>query len=338
MRMRVLVSSGVLAVLLLGVGGDAASQGLPTVAVRAEASQSARGWPERLVHWQPAPARPLFSGGGDGAWDERIRERGWILLEGETYHLFYTGYNEDRSPLRMLGHATSVDGLHWVRDERNPLFDQGWVEDMCVVPHDGGYLMFAEGEGDIAHLLASDDLIHWTERGPLDIRLTTGEPISPGPRGTPFVMRKDDLWHLFYERGDLGVWLATSPDLTIWTNVSDDPVLPMGPEPYDLHAVALNQVIEEDDGYYYAVYHANAHRPWRDWTTCLARSKDLLHWEKYPGNPIVGDNRSSGVFLAGPDGRRDLYTMHPDVRRFTAAPPAAEALGVEEEPQPQPQR
>ena len=38
---------------------------------------------------------------------------------------------------------------------------------------------------------------------------------------------------------------------------------------------------------YYSFYHANAQRPWTDWTTNVARSRDLVHWEKYPGNPII---------------------------------------------------
>ena len=91
-------------------------------------------------------------------------------------------------------------------------------------------------------------------------------------------------------------------------------MLAMGPEPYDLHAVALNQIIKRD-GVYYAFYHANAHRPWKDWTTNIARSRDLVHWEKYPGNPILRDNCSSAVLVRGPEGDR-LYTMHPEVRLF----------------------
>jgi sucrose-6-phosphate hydrolase SacC (GH32 family) len=174
--------------------------------------------------------------------------------------------------------------------------------------------MFAEGKDDIAHLLSSTDLKSWTDLGPLDIRKKDGSPIAPGPRGTPTVWVENGVWNLFYERGDLGVWLATSKDRKVWTNVSDDPVLGLGPEKYDQAAVAFNQVIKRD-GVYYAVYHANAERPWKDWTTCLARSRDLIHWEKFPGNPIVKDNRSSGIFVDTPEGLR-LYTMHPDVRRF----------------------
>src|SRR4051812_45492684 len=59
-----------------------------------------------------------------------------------------------------------------------------------------------------------------------------------------------------------------------------------GPGAYDRFAVAFDQVIKRD-GVYYAFYHANAHDPWqKDWTTNVARSRDLIHWEKYPGNPI----------------------------------------------------
>lgn len=286
--------------------------------VSGQEPQNQQGFPTWLVRWEPAEANPLFKGAGGTAWDAKIRERGWICREEDgSYRLWYTGYNENLSPNRFLGHATSPDGIVWTRDPRNPLYTEHWVEDMCVVRQGDRFFMFAEGKHDVAHLLTSTDGIEWERQGPLDVRLTSGQPIPPGPYGTPAVLVKDGVWHLFYERGDQGVWLATSSDLHIWTNVQDDPVIALGPEPYDLTAVALNQIIERD-GVYYGIYHANAHRPWRDWTTCLARSTDLIHWEKYSGNPIIADNRSSGIFVEEPDGWV-LYTMHPDVRRFESA-------------------
>jgi hypothetical protein len=271
-------------------------------------------FPAAIVQWVPITEKPVFQGEGDNAWDRKIRERGWILVVDGTYHLWFTGYNEDRSPTMFLGHATSPDGLHWTRDRVNPIHDSSWVEDMCVVRQDGTYFMFAEGKNDIAHLLTSPDGLHWTEHGPLDIRKADGTPIPPGPYGTPTVWVENGTWYLFYERGDRGVWLATSKDRKVWTNVQDDPVLALGPDAYDRAAIALNQVIQRE-GVYYAFYHANAHRPWRDWTTCVARSKDLVHWEKYPGNPIIDHNWSSGILVEGPQGRR-FYTMHPEVRVF----------------------
>jgi hypothetical protein len=274
--------------------------------------------PWSFVSWKPIAANPVFTGTGTQTWDRKIRERGYILVGDDgTYHLWYTGYDQDRPSTMSLGHATSRDGIHWKRDPHNPIFSGLWVEDMCVVKRDGTFQMFAEGKNDIAHRLTSTDGLHWTEQGSLDIRKTDGTKISPGPYGTPAAWFENGTWYLFYERGDTGIWLATSRDLKTWTNVKDDPVIRMGPEPYDAAAVALNQVVKRGD-YYYAFYHANAHRPWQDWTTNVARSRDLVHWEKYPGNPIIKNNCSSAILVTTPQGDR-LYTMHPDVKVFEPA-------------------
>ena len=279
-------------------------------------------FPRALVDWVPIPGNPVFQGTGGDTWDRKIRERGYILVEDGVHHLWYTGYNDDRSPLKFVGHATSPDGLRWTRDASNPVFDGAWTEDVFVLEHDGRYHMFAEGKNDVAHQLLSIDRVHWTDLGSLDVRMVDGGPISPGPYGTPTVWYENGVWNLFYERGDRGVWLARSRDRRIWTNVQDTPVLAIGPEPYDSQAVAVNQIVKRD-GVYYAFYHANAHRPWKDWTSNIARSKDLVHWEKYPGNPIVQGNRSSPILVSGPNGDR-LYTMHPEVHVFRPGAAAVE--------------
>jgi hypothetical protein len=289
-------------------------------------------FPTWATRWEDAGLGSLLAGAGGDAWDRQIRERGWIVREGDVWHLWYTGYNPDRSPRRMLGHATSRDGLTWVRDPDNPIHADSWVEDMCVVRDGELWRMFAEGEGDRAHQLTSEDGRRWVERGTLDVRRTDGTPIEPGPFGTPTIWVEDGRWWLFYERGDRGVWAARSedPDRQVWVNVSDEPVIRMGPAAYDQAAVALNQVVKRG-GFYYGFYHANERRgPWGEWTTCVARSRDLIHWEKYEGNPIVAGNRSSGI-VVDPDGEEGpmqpwLYTMHPDVRlhRSVLEPPVQE--------------
>jgi hypothetical protein len=49
-------------------------------------------------------------------------------------------------------------------------------------------------------------------------------------------------------------------------------------------------------------------------STNVATSADLIHWEKYPGNPLlpIEENKSSGI-LAHDGERYRLYTMHPEV-------------------------
>lgn len=216
----------------------------------------------------------------------------------------------------MLGYATSKDGIDWVRHPNNPLYKEHWVEDMMVVKDDGKYYMFAEGKDDLAHLLVSDDGLVWKRIGLLDIRMKDGDPISADPRGTPTAWKEEDgTWYLMYERYDLGIWLATSKDMKVWTNVQDDPVIKPGPGEYDKDLIALNQVIKYK-GLFYAYYHGCAKDgpKARLWSTAVARSKDLIHWEKYQGNPLqpVEENKSSGIVVQDGDKFR-LYTMHPEV-------------------------
>ncbi len=270
-------------------------------------------FPDEMVNFNSYDKNPVFTGSHSNTWDEKIRERGFILKEDGTYYMWYTGYRtqngEDTES--HLGFATSADGLNWTKYKANPIFDSGMVEDMCVVKSKGIYYMFAEGKEDIAHLLTSVDRIHWKENGSLDIRYSNGKPLSKGPYGTPSVWLENGIWYLFYERGDLGIWLATSTDLKVWTNVQDDPVLNIGPEIYDKYAVAVDQVIKYK-GSYYAYYHATEYKDWHEWTTCVAKSDDLIHWIKYAKNPILRENKSSSIMVS--DGKvYRLYTMHENV-------------------------
>lgn len=275
-------------------------------------------FPPQLTQFELDPRSPIFTAQGPGHWDVKIRERGWILRDGDQWHFWYTGYDGTREGIRRLGYATSPDGLRWTRITNDaPLVADHWIEDMCVIKHAGTFYMFAEGLHDRAQLLTSPDGRNWTQQGTLDVRLANGEPIPDGPYGTPTAWLEDGVWHLFYERRDAGVWLAKSTDLKVWTNVQDEPVLVPGPGDYDKDLIAMNQLFRHD-GRYYAVLHGtkksvDPNVP-NKWTTNLATSTDLIHWEKSPKNPLrpVYENKSSGMIF--PDGNRfRLYTTHDKV-------------------------
>jgi len=269
-------------------------------------------FPPELVSFRAVKLNPVFEAAGAGHWDVKIRERGFILREGPLWHLWFTGYDGTRSGTKQLGYASSNDGVHWKRHKSNPVYRDHWVEDMMVVKQGKTYYMFAEGRNDVAHLLVSTDAVHWTRRGALDVRLKNGKKIPPGPYGTPVGWYEKGTWHLFYERRDLGIWLATSRDMKTWTNVQDEPVLGPGPKLYDRDLVAMNQIVKHQ-GRYYAYYHGAARGEETPtlWSTGVAVSKDLVHWTKYSGNPLRPrkENKSSGIVVH--DGRIfRLYTMH----------------------------
>lgn len=277
-------------------------------------ASSARGeevFPPELTRFTADPGNPVFVAEGPGHWDVKIRERGWILREGEEYHLWFTGYDGTRAGLKMLGHATSSDGIHWRRDPANPVYREHWVEDVMVVRDGPKWLMFAEGAGDQAQLLESTDGRSWTRRGKLDVRRVDGTPIPPGPYGTPTAWREENGWYLLYERMDRGVWLAHSPDLGVWTHVSDEPVLRPGPAEHEAEMIAVNQVIRRG-ARYFAYYHGRGKGP--NWSTNIATSTDRVHWIKFAGNPLLPaqKNKSSGILVSGGQ-RNRLYTMHDKV-------------------------
>ena len=289
-----------------------------TISLTCEAQRSANKlpFPSELVDFVAYKGNPVFKGTGNPAdWDEKIRERGFIMHEGNEYFMWYCGYDKKTDKqMKYLGYATSKDGFEWTRYPGNPIYKKHWIEDMHVVKSGKTYYMFAESKDDIPRMFTSTDRLNWTDRGKLDIRKTDGQPISEGPYGTPTVIKKGKTWYLFYERNDLAVWLATSEDLKTWKHVQDEPVLGLGPDNYDKFAVAFNQIIEKN-GVYYAYYHASAFKDWHEWSTNVAASKDLIHWEKYSKNPIIGENTSSGVPVPVGKGYR-MYTMHPEVRVF----------------------
>ena len=270
-------------------------------------------FPPELVKFTPSKENPLFAGTGKDTWDRNIRERGYILYDEGIYKMWYTGYREESAEMH-LGYATSDDGLNWTRYPKNPIFSDNWTEDMQVIKHENKYLMVVEGRNDIAHFMLSDDGIHWSDQGDLDVRQTNGDKISPGPYGTPTLWYENETWYLFYERTDLGIWLAKSDDLKLWRNVQDEPVINIGPDKYDRYQVALNQIIKYN-GKYYAYYHASGDWDYATWSSNVAVSDDLIHWKKYKNNPIVEGDYSSPIVVH--DGKQyRLYTMHPDVRVY----------------------
>ncbi len=88
-----------------------------------------------------------------------------------------------------------------------------------------------------------------------------------------------------------------------------------GPHAYDALMIALNQIIKHEGRYYALIHGTGSQQKPRDWSTSIAVSDDLIHWTKYSGNPLVRQNKSSGIFVH--DGMRyRLYTMHDRVDLF----------------------
>jgi hypothetical protein len=86
---------GLVVLLIIATAGD--SMELAPSTRKTKEKVTAEDFPPEIVDFVPYRDNPLFTGTGKNTWDCKIRERGYILREGNTYHMWYTGYNDDRS-------------------------------------------------------------------------------------------------------------------------------------------------------------------------------------------------------------------------------------------------
>jgi predicted GH43/DUF377 family glycosyl hydrolase len=71
------------------------------------------------IHLSKYPGNPVFKPGPRGTWEEWGVGTGGIIWDGTYFHLWYSGFNRNISP--GVGYASSRDGIHWRRSQKNPI-------------------------------------------------------------------------------------------------------------------------------------------------------------------------------------------------------------------------
>jgi len=103
--------------------------------------------------WKEYPNNPIIKPGKRGEWDSWAVMSMSVVKVGDTFHLYYEGGLTGCGDLQV-GHATSIDGLHWVKDPANPVlrpgkpgeWDDGATWDPFVLYEDGVFKMWYGGE------------------------------------------------------------------------------------------------------------------------------------------------------------------------------------------------
>ena len=135
----------------------------------------------------------------DVLWDEKNRQ----------WRMWYSG-GAQYEP-NAIGHATSKDGMNWVKDPDNPIFrpdprcdwEKQRVGGMQVVPHGDWFYAFYIGYRDIDHaqigLARSRDGLHHWERCPSNpIIRATGEGFDANACYKPYAVYSKGKWMLWY--------------------------------------------------------------------------------------------------------------------------------------------
>jgi beta-fructofuranosidase len=162
-----------------------------------------------LVHWEELP--PALAPGGDGDPDRDGVWTGSVIRTGDQFHVFYTGHTLEGDTPQSVCHATSDDGVSWVKDPLNPIsvpdvarFEGKdwrdpfvfWNEDeqcywMLLSTRSGAHPAVSRG---VVALQTSTDLAAWTEAEELYETFLTHCPECPE------IFRLGDRWILGYSR------------------------------------------------------------------------------------------------------------------------------------------
>jgi predicted GH43/DUF377 family glycosyl hydrolase len=203
------------------------------------------------ISWSLNPSTPVFQADANAAaWDHRAVETPSIVYFNGAYHMFYTGYPTTYTDVYSykIGHATSGDGITWVRDASyivapndpgNPAPDMTfnqWIsaEPAAVVFQNKIYLYFsAVGANSnvgttlqVVGLTTSSDGTTWTT--PQSV-LTPNQSLYP--RGTwlgystPNAIVLNGQVHLFFDVVQASPWkqlkihhASSADDINGWTH------------------------------------------------------------------------------------------------------------------------
>jgi hypothetical protein len=129
--------------------------------------------------WKKYPGNPVLKPGAEGEWDSWTLATMNVLKVGDTCHMYYEAGSKGVIDFQ-IGHAVSTDGVHWVKDQANPVIPFGesseWDDmetwDPFVLYEDGNFKMWyggttlLEGKRDFQIGYAtSQDGSHFTKKG-----------------------------------------------------------------------------------------------------------------------------------------------------------------------------
>jgi len=257
---------------------------------------------------------PVLKPGPPGSWDDAIIFTGSVMKEGDTYYLYFTGRDtHSKKDGGAVGVATSRDLEHWTENPHNPIlpddsakgiWDYTLQAGSVVHAPDGGYALFYDGsDGDnwrgIGVAFSDSPLgpFHRYQGNPVLTRGKSGEFDSHAIHLHTARRQEDGSYLLFYtgfptdtsigRKGDRG-GIATSRDLIHWEKNPGNPVFNLGPlGAWDDTHVRPKTLVKADQWYY--MFYEGTNNDGVFWwdEVGMARSTDLVSWQRFPFNPII---------------------------------------------------
>jgi hypothetical protein len=237
------------------------------------------------------------------------------MKEGNTYFLYFTGRNKaSTKDGGAVGVATSKDLVNWAESEGNPIlrddspkgtWDYTLQTGSVLRAPDGRYALFYDGNDGKnwqgVGVAFSDSPLGPFRRYENNPILTRGKPGEFDSHAIHLhTVRRDEdgRYVLFYtgyptdefvqgRKGDRG-GIAFSRDLTHWQKYAGNPVFDLGPlGAWDQSHVRPKTLVKWNN-WYYMFFEGTSNDGVFWWDQVGgARSKDLVHWHRFPFNPII---------------------------------------------------
>jgi len=271
--------------------------------------------------------------GAPGAWDSQMVREPWVIKDGSTYKMWYSG--TAAWPVFKIGYATSSDGTTWTKHASNPIFTGtpgGWdafqVYAPCVVLYGSTYHMYFSGTDDhmsqkwsTGHAMSNDGIV-WTEDERNPILVPDGTDDSADYVS---VMNDDGVWKMWYSYGgNYAIGLATLEESTqLWL----DPTVASIPNDHsttqtftvrianavDLYGYQFVITFDKDnlectaaafDGSFFPTDPSKSSAP-SGWNATIDNANGKVYFARtllYPESPLSGSGPLATVTLRGKSG------------------------------------
>jgi len=212
---------------------------------------------------------PIMQMGIQGQWDMAIDSADTVIGLDDRFHMWYDGVTPNGT--YRIGHATSFDGIHWIRDSRNPVMDVGspgeWdsrgVFCNTVMREQDRYVMWYSGLNEKWQIgvATSEDGVNWT-RNPTNPVLRVGKEKDWDGRVAYhcYVIKARNGYAMWYaganKSGIQQLGLAVSYDGFRWHKYPSNPVLKPETAGWDCKSIWAPHVLH--DGNTYRIYYSGS--------------------------------------------------------------------------------
>jgi len=286
------------------------------------------------TNWTKYPGNPVMGPGTTGEWDDTSVGPACVILVGDIYHMWYDANWDDPGTNNTgIGHATSVDGVDWLRDPLNPVlvptadsWDSRTVSQATVLFNSSDTLfhMWYVGWGptlydpsNIGHATSTDGG-NWTkDSNPVFNHGSPGNWDDAFIAG-PCVLLIDTMYHMWYdgwknESAGNGIGYATSADGISWQKNPANPVFnPGNSTSWDYPEVRGPNVIY--DGSRFHMFYTGG--KWATYDIGYSHSTDGINWTKYRDNPVLQKGPSNDWDNYGVDYASVMFNENKDTLKM----------------------